>query len=79
MKDKLDKTGKTKTYYRLRFASKAAVVSLAMFLLAAIPVGVSYKIAETAKAEDNHDSSLTVTSSEEEKNSEEEVKSVEEK
>jgi hypothetical protein len=65
MKDKLEKTGKTKAYYRLRFATKATLITLATFLLAAIPVGVSYKIAETAKAEENTESSSVVSSEEE--------------
>ena len=53
MKDKLEKTGKNKRYYQIRFAFKTFLISLAVFALAAIPVGVSYSLTASAKAAEN--------------------------
>lgn len=48
MKDKLEKTGHKKHYYRLKTAVIALLFSLALGGVMAIPVGISYKISEAA-------------------------------
>jgi uncharacterized membrane protein SpoIIM required for sporulation len=51
MKDKLEKTGHKKLYYELKTALTVFMFILAVFALASIPVGISFKLAEAqAKA-----------------------------
>ncbi len=61
MKNVLEKTGHKKAYYETRRLMKYAAASFALFLIAAIPVGISYRISlmnnETdisAKKEEKH-------------------------
>jgi hypothetical protein len=56
MKDKLEKTGHKKLYYELKAALTVFMFVVAVFALAAIPVGISFKLAE-AKAKGAEESS----------------------
>ena len=58
MKDKLEKTGHKKAYYRARTALGVFAFALASLSLAAIPVGITYQIAETQAKAENASSSL---------------------
>lgn len=50
MKNKLEKTGHKKGYYRARRILSLSLFCFVGLSLAAIPVGISYKIAETQAA-----------------------------
>lgn len=53
MKDKLEKTGHKKLYYEMKTVLTVFMFILAVFALASIPVGISFKLAEAqAKAEE---------------------------
>lgn len=61
MKDVLEKTGHKKAYYDRRRFMKATAASFVLLLIAAIPVGISYRISlmnqednVSAKKEENH-------------------------
>lgn len=52
MKDKLEKTGHKKFYYRVKTVFTVILFTLAVIALSAIPVGITFKLAEAkAKAE----------------------------
>jgi hypothetical protein len=64
MKDKLEKTGHKKLYYDLKMFFTVLLFGVAVLALAAIPVGVTYKLAEAqAAAEQNTTSQVANTSS----------------
>jgi hypothetical protein len=65
MKDKLEKNGHKKLYYAFKSLLTICLFAIAVTALAAIPVGITYKLAEThAKAEENETSqSVSSTSS----------------
>lgn len=46
MKDKIEKTGHKKWYYRTRLVLGVFLLGVCFVSLAAIPVGITYKIAE---------------------------------
>ncbi len=50
MKDKLEKNGHKRSYYMKRLALKTSLLGLAFFAICAIPVGLSYRIAEITHA-----------------------------
>lgn len=58
MKDKLEKTGKTKKYYRKHLMIKISLVALTFITACAVPIGVSYRVAEVANAKANETASL---------------------
>lgn len=58
MKDKLDKTGKTKKYYRKHLAIRISLIALSFVTVCAIPIGVSYRVAEVTHAEADKTTSL---------------------
>jgi hypothetical protein len=62
MKDKLEKTGHKKLYYDLKMFFTVFLFAVAILALAAIPVGVTYKLAE-AQAEAEQSSTSQVVSS----------------
>jgi hypothetical protein len=62
MKDKLEKTGHKKLYYDLKTIFTILLFAVAVLALAAIPVGVTYKLSE-AQAETEHNSTSQVVSS----------------
>lgn len=74
MKDKLEKTGRNKGYYRKHLALKLSLITLSFVTICAIPIGVSYRIAEVAHAGKEETSSQVDKSeaNEEETNSQEE-------
>lgn len=51
MKDKLEKSGHKRGYYRKQLLLKASLIALGFFSLCAIPIGLSYRVAEVAHAE----------------------------
>jgi hypothetical protein len=59
MKDKLEKTGHKKGYYRLKSLLSIFVCSIAITAAAAIPVGISYKL--DAATEHNDEKTSVVT------------------
>lgn len=67
MKDKLEKTGHTKLYYELKAALTVMLFILAAIALSAIPVGISFKLAET-QAKATEETSVSVSSSESSQN-----------
>lgn len=73
MKDKLEKTGKTRSYYRKHFAIKISLIAFSFLTICAIPIGVSYKIADVANAAQDESSKVIENSSSEESNVEENV------
>ncbi len=65
MKDKLEKTGHKKGYYRLKAFVTFILFALAIMASGAIPVGISVKLAEAeAEAETSQRSSPEETQSE---------------
>jgi hypothetical protein len=63
MKDKLEKTGHKKFYYRLKSLFTVLMFSIAIAAVAAIPVGISYRLAAAqAKGEDESSDSNPTTS-----------------
>jgi hypothetical protein len=68
MKDKLEKTGHTKSYYRIKNVLLTFVFALAVGAAAAIPVGISYHISteEIAAAKAAEDSASSSASSQSE-------------
>lgn len=71
MKDKLEKTGKTRSYYRKHLAIKVSLIALSFLTICAIPIGISYKVADVANAAKDEssqvieDSSIEIDSQEE--------------
>ena len=64
MKDKLEKTGHKKFYYQCKVFFTVMMLGLAVLALAAIPVGVSYRLADAAKAQaQNEETSQNVPAS----------------
>lgn len=66
MRDKLKKTGHTKAYFCLQRCLFSFLIAIAAASLAAIPVGISYKIAAYAEESSN----IAASSSSEEKEEE---------
>jgi hypothetical protein len=66
MKDKLEKNGHKKLYYAFKSLLTICLFAIAITALAAIPVGITYKLAEThAKAEESETSQSAPVSSNE--------------
>ena len=61
MKDKLEKTGHKKLYYEMKAALTVFMFTLAVFALAAVPVGISFKLAEANAKAQGEDSSQVVS------------------
>lgn len=51
MKDKLEKTGLTRSYFRKQLALKISLCAVAFVAICALPIGLSYRVAEVVKAE----------------------------
>ncbi len=51
MKDKLEKTGHKKLYYRAKSVFTASLIALGVLGVAAIPVGISYQLAQAKERE----------------------------
>jgi uncharacterized membrane protein SpoIIM required for sporulation len=66
MKDKLEKTGHKKLYYRLKAFLTVVLFALAVFALGAIPVGISFKLAEAQAQADSENSQRNSSSNPEE-------------
>lgn len=81
MKDKLEKTGLTRSHYRKQLALKISLFALAFVTVCALPVGLSYRVAEVVKAEKLESSSNEETSSQviENSSSNEEIAEYQEK
>ncbi len=62
MKDKLEKTGHTRAYYRKKLAVKLSLFAFAFITVCTIPVGLSYRIAEMTHAEKEDNSNETTSS-----------------
>lgn len=62
MKDKLEKTGHKKLYYRLKAFLTVVLFALAVFALGAIPVGISFKLAEAQAQADSENSQRSSSS-----------------
>ena len=57
MSDKLEKTGHKKAYYQVRTVFTMTMILLGAVLMAIIPIGVSYKLAQAkAQSETSHSS-----------------------
>lgn len=69
MKDKLEKSGHKRGYYRKQFALKASLIALGFFSLCAIPIGLSYRVAEVTHAEQEETSQLRSSQKEDEESS----------
>lgn len=52
MKDKLEKTGHRRLYYRLRASCLLGLLFLTLAGAAAIPVGISYRLAQAKAVEE---------------------------
>lgn len=63
MKDKLEKSGHKRGYYRKQMLLKASLIVFGFFSLCAIPVGLSYRVAE-AHAEEYKNTSQVSSSQE---------------
>ncbi len=63
MKDKLEKTGLTRAHYRKQLALKISLFAIAFVMVCALPIGLSYRVAEVVKAEKVESSSSEETSS----------------
>lgn len=50
MRDKLEKTGHKKAYYRARIALVSILAALGILSIGAIPVGITYSVALAAHA-----------------------------
>ncbi len=68
MKDKLEKTGHKKLYYRAKTAMVCSLCLIAFCGLAAIPVGISYQLARAEAYEERQNVSSSVSTSETEEN-----------
>lgn len=79
MKDKLEKSGHKHGYYRKQFALKASLIALGFFSLCAIPIGLSYRVAEVTHAEQEESSSQLASSQEEREETSESSPNEEEK
>ena len=81
MKDKLEKTGLTRSHYRKQLALKISLFALAFITVCALPIGLSYRVAEVVKAEKLESSSNEETSSQviENSSSNEEIAEYQEK
>lgn len=64
MKDKLEKTGHKKLYYRLKSALTVLMFSIALAAAAAIPVGISYRLSAEKGEEEPASSYVSSSSSE---------------
>ncbi len=73
MKDKLEKTGLSRAHYRKQLALRISLFAVAFITVCALPIGLSYRVAEVVKAE-----KAEVTTSEENTSQVEEVSSFEE-
>ncbi len=73
MKDKLEKTGLSRAHYRKQLALRISLFAVAFITVCALPIGLSYRVAEVVKAE-----KAEVTTSEENASQVEEVSSLEE-
>ncbi len=62
MKDKLEKTGHTRAYYRKKLVIKLSLFAFAFVTVCAIPVGLSYRIAEMTHAAKEDNSNETTSS-----------------
>ncbi len=51
MKDKLEKTGLTRSHYRKQLALKISLFALAFITVCALPIGLSYRVAEVVNEE----------------------------
>lgn len=63
MKDKLEKTGHKKGYYRLKAALTIFVCSIGVAAAAAIPVGISYQVQAAEEKKEEETSNVTTVSS----------------
>ncbi len=63
MKDKLEKTGLTRSHYRKQLVLKLSLFVVAFVTVCALPIGLSYRVAEVVKAEKLESSSQEETSS----------------
>jgi hypothetical protein len=64
MKDKLEKTGHKKNYYVFKSAMIVFMVAIALTALAAIPIGITYRLAMTeAKGKEETTSRVESSSS----------------
>lgn len=81
MKDKLEKTGLTRSHYRKQLALKISLFALAFVTVCALPIGLSYRVAEVVKAEKLESSSNEEASSQvvENSSSSEEIAQYQEK
>ncbi|MCH3908818.1 MAG: hypothetical protein LKF75_02420 [Bacilli bacterium] len=61
MKDKLEKTGHKKFYYELKSALAIFMFVMALFALAAIPVGITFKLSEAKGKEETEPSTSLVS------------------
>jgi|LAHS01.1.fsa_nt_gb hypothetical protein len=59
MKDKLEKNGHKKLYYAFKSFLTVCLFAIAVTALAAIPVGITYKMAETHAKEAEAESAQT--------------------
>ena len=59
MKDKLEKSGDKRGYYRKQMLLKASLIVFGFFSLCAIPVGLSYRVAEAHAEEDKNTSQVS--------------------
>jgi len=66
MKDKLKKSGHTKAYYKMQRLLFFFLIGATITSIAAIPVGISYKIAAYAEESEHASSSLSEMNNEEE-------------
>lgn len=64
MKDKLEKTGHKKLYYRLKSVLTIFMFSIALAAAAAIPVGISYRLSAEKAEEESATSYVAPTASE---------------
>ena len=64
IRDKLEKTGKTKSHYIIKDSLSVAMISFAVVALSAIPIGISVKLADKAKAEAEYSTSSLVVEEE---------------
>lgn len=65
MKDKLEKTGHKKGYYRLKSVLAITIFAVATAALAAIPVGISFKLSEAVAEENSRLDSSSIDEGEE--------------
>ncbi len=65
-KDKLEKTGHNKAYFRLRNLFLGFLITLGVLALGAIPVGISFKLAEAQAAAESSSRLAAASQAEEE-------------